>query len=104
MGRFIRSVRGYISMGIGLVACPCHLPLTLPLLLSLTAGTAFSAWLAAHTALVYGLATLIFIGGMGLGMFWLNTGSEHRSGSNLGASQTRANQTHPPISQDIYPR
>src|SRR5712692_4946755 len=102
MGNFIRSARGYVSMGIGLVACPCHLALTLPLLLSLTAGTAFSAWLAAHTALVFGFSTLIFIGGFGLGMFWLNTGSQRRAGSKLGTLQTRSTQSRQPISEDIY--
>ncbi len=89
-------------MGIGLVARPCHLPLTLPLLLSLTAGTAFSAWLTANTALVYGFSTLIFIGGVGLGMFWLNTGSQRRSGSKLGAAHTNAKRTRPLVSEDIY--
>jgi mercuric ion transport protein len=101
MGNFVRSVRGYVSMGIGLVACPCHLPLTLPLLLSLTAGTAFSAWLATHTALVYGLSTLIFIGGFGLGMFWLNSGSQRWPGSKLGTSQPRSGQTSQPTPKEL---
>lgn len=73
MRSVIRSVRGYLSIGIGIVACPCHLPLTLPLLLGLTAGSAFSAWLAAHTALVYGLSTLIFISGIAMGISWLSS-------------------------------
>ncbi|MHB8624693.1 MAG: hypothetical protein ACYDBJ_06395 [Aggregatilineales bacterium] len=77
MGNFIRSIRGYVSVGVGIIACPCHLPITLPLILSLTAGTVFSAWLAAHTALVYGLSALIFIGAIMLGIFWLNKRTQH---------------------------
>ena len=59
-------------MGIGFVACPCHLPITLPIVLSLTAGTALGAWLLENTVLVYVLSTFIFIGGMALGWVWLN--------------------------------
>jgi hypothetical protein len=70
--------------------------------MSLTAGTAFSAWLVAHTAFVFGLSSLIFIGGIALGMFWLNTGSQRRSGSKLGAAHTNAKRTRPLVSEDIY--
>ena len=101
MGSFVRSVRGYTSLGIGLVACPCHLPLTLSLLLSLTAGTAFSAWLAAHTALVYGLSTLMFIGGTVLGVFWLNTNRQCQLEKNSGIiSRPSKNELLP--SHEIY--
>ena len=41
------KIKAYVASVVAFIACPCHLPLTLPLLVSLTAGTAFSAWLAA---------------------------------------------------------
>lgn len=68
----IRAIRGYVSMGIGFVACPCHLPLTLPVLLSLTAGTALGAWLRSNTTLVYVFSTIVFMGGFASGTIWLN--------------------------------
>ncbi len=71
-----RSMRGYISTGVGLVACPCHLAITLPIVLALTAGTAFGAWLSANTGLVFALFTVLFIGGIGLGSVWLNQDSK----------------------------
>jgi hypothetical protein len=63
-------------MGIGFIACPCHLPLTLPLLLSLTAGTAISAWLSDNTTLVYAASTILFLGGFVLAAFWLTTDAD----------------------------
>ena len=54
----------------GLVACPCHLVITLPLALSLLAGTAAGAWLATHQSLVFLVATVYFVVALGLG-YWL---------------------------------
>lgn len=67
----IQRLRGYISMTVGFVACPCHLPVTLPILMTLTAGTTIGVWLSANTTLIYIVSTAIFIGGLGLGLFWL---------------------------------
>ena len=64
------SLKGYLGGAIALIACPCHLPITFPLLLSLTAGTALGSWLAGKFGLVFGLSTVIFIGGLGLAMLW----------------------------------
>ncbi len=38
-------IRGYVAAGVALITCPCHLVLTLPLFLSITAGTAAGAFL-----------------------------------------------------------
>ncbi|MCB0083603.1 MAG: hypothetical protein KDE47_21835, partial [Caldilineaceae bacterium] len=43
------NIRGVLAGAIALVACPCHLPLTFPILLAVTAGTAMSSWLANNT-------------------------------------------------------
>jgi hypothetical protein len=48
------------------------LAITLPIVLALTAGTAFGAWLSANTGLVFAFSTVLFIGGIGLGFVWLN--------------------------------
>ena len=66
------KIKAYIASVVAFIACPCHLPLTLPLLISLTAGTAFSAWLAAprNLLLVGVVSTVIFIGGLALAFKW----------------------------------
>ena len=66
------KIKAYIASVVAFIACPCHLPLTLPLLISLTAGTAFSAWLAAprNLLLVGAISTAIFIGGLALAFKW----------------------------------
>ena len=56
------QIKGYAAAGVALVICPCHLPLTLPIFLALTAGTAFGGWLDANTAAVYITFGLLFVG------------------------------------------
>jgi hypothetical protein len=57
------KIKAYVAGAVAFIACPCHLPLTLPLLISLTASTAFGAWLAQNTVLVGVISTIIFIAG-----------------------------------------
>lgn len=52
----------------GLLACPCHLPLVLPLLLAVIGGTALGAWLTAHSGWLIALSTLYFIGALIVGL------------------------------------
>lgn len=68
------AVRGYIAGAAAFVACPCHLPLTLPILLTLTAGTAVGGWLANNATLIYVASAGLFIGGLLLAGKWLMTG------------------------------
>lgn len=65
------TIKGYATAGIALIACPCHLPLTLPLILALTAGTAFGGWLSANTTIVYIASGVLFVGGLLLAGKWL---------------------------------
>ena len=53
------------------MACPCHLPLTLPLLLSLTAGTALGVFLQQHPWVVFGASTVLFVTGVYLALQWM---------------------------------
>src|SRR5260370_41780779 len=66
------AVRTLIAGAVAIITCPCHLPITLPLVISLTAGTAFSAWLAAprNTLLVGVIAPVVFSGGIVLVFRW----------------------------------
>ncbi|MBI1881758.1 MAG: hypothetical protein HYR94_26570 [Chloroflexi bacterium] len=72
MGQIWYTTKGFAAGAIAFVACPCHLPITLPLLISLIAGTAFGTWLAdeRNIFMVGGISTLIFIGGLGLAFKW----------------------------------
>jgi len=62
----------------GFLACPCHLPFTLPLLLGVLGGTGFGSFIGANTGWVYGVATGYFIGGIGVGLFLLNRKAQSR--------------------------
>ncbi len=65
-----------ISGLVTLVSCPCHLPLTLPLLLSLTAGTRLGIWLGNNTASVVGGSVVIFVSSLLLTLRWARTSGQ----------------------------
>lgn len=67
-----RNMRGIFFLVTGFIACPCHLVVTLPILLTLTAGTAVGAFLANNVWLIAAMASVYFIAAMGLGLraFW----------------------------------
>lgn len=65
-----QSIKGYVVGAIALIACPCHLPITFPLLLALTAGTGLGTWLTGYYWLIFGFLTIIFITGIGLVVWW----------------------------------
>jgi hypothetical protein len=85
------AVRGLVAGAVAIITCPCHLPITLPLVISLTVGTAFGAWLAApRDALLVGvMATAVFSGAMVLAFKW------------VGEAQTPNSQTR--LLKEIYP-
>ncbi len=66
-----RKIGGILLTVTGILACPCHLVITLPLLLALFAGTAVGSFLAHNVALVYGGAALYFAVALILGMRFL---------------------------------
>jgi len=65
-----RSVGSSLLLITGFLACPCHVPLTLPLLVALFGGTALGTWLSTHTGLVIGLRRGYFFTAIVVG-FWL---------------------------------
>ena len=81
-----RSVGSYALLITGFLACPCHLPLTLPLLIALFGGTALGGWLATHTGLVIGLSTGYFIAALVVGFWLLNDRGNRREPSPGGAA------------------
>lgn len=62
------KLTGYLLGATAFVACPCHLPLTLPLTVALLGGTAWGAALSQNTGLIYGIATAYFVLGLLTGM------------------------------------
>lgn len=81
-----RSWKHYISLGIAVITCPCHLPLLLVIL----AGTAVGGWLHQHTLLVLVVLLGIFVLALchGLGAF-----NRRRSASE---ARVRRDAQHPP--------
>jgi hypothetical protein len=72
---FWHKIRSSIMFFIALVACPCHLPITMPLILLLLAGTSTSVWLTRHVGWVYGALAGIFLLSLVLGFRWMRYAS-----------------------------
>ena len=67
----MRRIGGVALTVTGLLACPCHLIITLPLLISLLAGTALGSFLSHNTGLVYAGAGMYFVVALALGYWFL---------------------------------
>jgi mercuric ion transport protein len=65
------KIRGYLAVGVALITCPCHLVLILPLILSVTAGTAVGGFLEQNYGLVLTVSIIAFIGGLVGAVRWL---------------------------------
>jgi len=68
------TLRGSIAGAVAFIICPCHLPVTLPLLLTLTAGTAVGGWLANNGTMVTIGSAVLFIAWLVLAVKWLIAG------------------------------
>lgn len=69
---FWRKIRSGTMFVISFITCPCHLPITMPLLLVLLAGTPVAVWLTQHVGIVYGGMTLLFFVSLALGFRWMS--------------------------------
>jgi hypothetical protein len=67
----MRRIGGIALTVTGFLACPCHLIITLPLLISLLAGTALGSFLSHNTDLVYAGAGTYFVVALALGASFL---------------------------------
>ena len=67
----MRRIGGVVLTVTGLLACPCHLIITLPWLASLLAGTALGGFLSRNTGLVYTLVGVYFVVALALGAWFL---------------------------------
>lgn len=96
------TVKGGVATVVALIACPCHLPITLPLLITLTAGTAFGAWLENNTVTVGIISTVIFVGGLALAFKWMTGSSASASAVQPEAPQTKVRPAHIPASSSGF--
>lgn len=87
----IRKIRGYFLIVTGFLVCPCHLPITLPLLLALTAGTAFGVFLANNVWLIVAVSAAYFVGALALGIHYV--GQKERVCAVPGTSRSTQHQT-----------
>jgi hypothetical protein len=67
----MRRIGGIALTVTGFLACPCHLIITLPLLISLLASTALGSFLSRNISLVYIGAGIYFVVALALGAFLL---------------------------------
>ena len=67
----MRRIGGVALTVTGFLACPCHLIITLPLLISLLAGTALGSEISRNTGLVYTGAGIYFVMALALGAWFL---------------------------------
>lgn len=89
-----QNIKGTVAGVVALIACPCHLPITFPLLLSLTAGTALGNWLEGKFGLVFTISAVIFIGGLGLA-YWWSREDEKPAGRARRSGVTAPTKRHP---------
>ena len=75
----MRRVGGVVLTVTGFLACPCHLIITLPLLLSGLSGTALGSFLSRNTGLIYTGAAIYFVAALALG-YWFLFGPARRKG------------------------
>ncbi len=66
------KIVGYALAVTALVACPCHLALTLPLALTFLGGTALGAGPTAHTGLLVAAMTVYFAAALAAATYLLN--------------------------------
>ena len=67
----MRRIGGIALTVTGFLACPCHLIITLPLVISLLAGTAVGSFLSHNTGLVLTFAGIYFVVALALGYWFL---------------------------------
>ncbi len=98
MMRVARRALGYILGATALIACPCHLALTLPIALTVLGGTALGAAITAHTGLLVAGATVYFVGVLAAAIYLLNRLSDGKEPSPNSSQKDEASaytQSHP---------
>jgi len=87
-----RSMSGWFFTITGLLACPCHLVITLPLAIALLSGTALGSWMATHEGAITIGAGLYFVGALAVGITLLLVRSGARTSGSVRAPRARSSQ------------
>jgi mercuric ion transport protein len=89
----MRRIGSAVLVVAGVLMCPCHLGLTLPLLTGLLAGTTLGSVLTQLTALVYTGAGLSFVGALALAYWcWFGPNRPNRDVSTACPTSTPEDQ------------
>jgi len=84
----MNQVWGGVLVVTGFIACPCHLVITLPLVLGALGGTSLGAFLSDNQGLVYIVGTGYFIVGLAGGLYlWNRRKSQAGNASRLPAQR-----------------
>ncbi len=68
----MRKIWGGVLVLTGIIACPCHLPLTLAVLAGVLGGTALGGFIANHQGLIFGIAAGYFVISIAAGWYLLS--------------------------------
>jgi hypothetical protein len=66
-----RNIRGLVMFGIAGITSPCCVPLIVPIVLGLLAGTPLALWLTQNVGWLYGGLTLVSFVSLLLGLRWM---------------------------------
>ncbi len=72
-----QKIRSGVMFVVAFVSCPCHLPITMPFILALLAGTPAALWLSQHVGWVYGILAGVFLLSLALGFVWAGSTKEN---------------------------
>lgn len=67
-----QKIRSGVMFAVSAITCPCHLPITLPLIIAVLAGTPAVLWIAQNKGWIYGGMTLIFFISLASGFRWIS--------------------------------
>jgi len=81
MNRLFAKTRGFLAAALALLFCPCHLFITLPVVLSLLGGTVLGRFLRSHTGFLLAASFVFFVAATAVAVRWL-TGRSGKTHSN----------------------
>ena len=70
---FWQKIRSGAMFVVSFATCPCHLPITMPLVLVLLAGTPLAVWVTQHSGWVYAVMAGVFLLSLALGLIWMRS-------------------------------
>ena len=58
-------------MATGFIACPCHFPITLPILITVLGGVGLGSFISENQGLIYMASGVYFVAGLAAGWYFL---------------------------------